>query len=277
MIIDSHVHVYPNNKNSYPSAIPGKPEGSPTVEFLLETQDAAGVGRAVIVQPDSYDDPVTTKYVADCLKRYPDRLAACGLINPQAPDAVERLEHQVKDLGFGGTRLYLSRHKNPMELAYPDQDRLWQKVEELDVCFIVLASAQDLPYLEPMIARHPGVKVVIDHMGRPPVWEQEPFPLLTNITKLAKYPQVFVKISNMHGLSKTEFPHPDTHGIARALYNAFGPQRLMWGTDFPGVTRKIGYARAVDLILNHLDFLSSEDREWLLEKTARSVWRFAGD
>ena len=87
MFIDSHVHIYPNNPQKYPWPDPKRPESSPTVEFLLETMDHAGVDRAVIVQPDNYDDKATTEYVAECLRRFPTRLAACGLIDPQRRDA----------------------------------------------------------------------------------------------------------------------------------------------------------------------------------------------
>ncbi|MBM3935475.1 MAG: amidohydrolase [SAR202 cluster bacterium] len=275
MFIDSHVHIYPNNPNKYP--LPeNKGEGNPNVEFLIETLDHAGVDKAVIVQPDEYDNKETTEYVAECLRRFPDRLAACGLINPQRRDAPEELERQVKEYGFGGTRLYLSRHKNPMELSFTDQDRLWNKVAELNVTFIVLASAQDLPYLEPIIARHPATKVVIDHMGRPGHFEPFPSPLLENVTKLVKYPSVYVKMSHFHGLSRQPYPHPDTQRIAKHLFETFGPKRMLYGSDFPGITRKPGYKPGVDIARVHVDFLKPEDREWVFHKTAESIWKWTG-
>ena len=71
-----------------------------------------------------------------------------------------------------------------------------------------------------------------------------------------------------------DYPFEDTHGAFHKIYDAFGPQRLMWGTDFPHVIRDLGYGRALDLFREHMDFLSDEDKEWVLGKTALSVWNF---
>ncbi|MDE0041992.1 MAG: amidohydrolase family protein, partial [Candidatus Poribacteria bacterium] len=60
----------------------------------------------------------------------------------------------------------------------------------------------------------------------------------------------------------------------RRIYDAFGPDRLMWGTDFPWVLRNIGYRPALELFRTHLDFLTDLDREWLFCKTALKLWKF---
>ena len=85
---------------------------------------------------------------------------------------------------------------------------------------------------------------------------------------------MYVKFTPQAGQSKEDFPLADTHSTYERLYDAFGPQRLMWGTDFPHIFRNIGYPKAVEMFRDHMPFLSEEDKEWLFAKTALSVWSF---
>lgn len=270
MIIDSHLHVWSDDATPYPFHQPPRRPGS--VELLIDTMTDAGVEKAVIVQPINY--LYDNRYVADCLKRYPGRFAAVGLVNPHAPDAPDQLERLVREDGFGGMRLHLAREEDPSVLAAPERDPLWRRSEELGTCFIVLGQASMLPALEPIIARFPGVPVVIDHLGKVTVDEAYPQPELGNLLHLAKLPNVYVKVSNMNGMSQEPYPHADTFSIVRQVYDAFGPKRLMWGTDFPYVLDSCGYVPALNLVKEHLDFLSGDDKEWILGKTAASLWKF---
>ncbi len=64
--------------------------------------------------------------------------------------------------------------------------------------------------------------------------------------------------------------------VYRRLFDAFGPQRLMWGSDCPYQIQGIhNYAASISLVRDRLDFLSAEDRQWLLRKTAEQVFSFA--
>jgi predicted TIM-barrel fold metal-dependent hydrolase len=66
----------------------------------------------------------------------------------------------------------------------------------------------------------------------------------------------------------------DTHATYERIYDVFGPQRLMWGTDFPHILRNIGYENGLALFRDHLPFLTKDDQEWLFSKTALSIWKF---
>jgi len=239
---------------------------------LNEHMTEAGVEKAVIVQPIHY--LYDNRYVADCLARFPGRFAAVCLVDPKEPAAPDQLEELVRGRGFGGMRLHLSRQEDPSALAASDQDPLWRRVEELSVCLIVLGRATELPALEPIVDRFPDVKVVLDHLGGPPVGEEPTHPLLGNVLRMARYPNVYVKVSNMNRISKVPYPHRDTHDMVRRIYDAFGPERLMWGTDFPHVLTAGGYVRALELVRDELDFLTNEDKDWLFSRTVRKVWKF---
>ena len=83
-----------------------------------------------------------------------------------------------------------------------------------------------------------------------------------------------MKVSNIQSVSLEEYPHRDAHHVVRRIYDAFGPERLMWGTDFPGAMRRIRYDQALELVRTHLEFLTEEDKEWLFSRMVQQVWTF---
>ena len=271
MIIDSHLHVWSSDTERYPFAGKGTTEAG-SAELLLETMEKAGVEKSVIVQPIHY--LYDNRYVADCLEKYPGKFSAMAIMDRHAPDAVEQLQKLVTEDGFEGLRMHLSRPDDPSEWAAPDQDPIWRKAEELDASFLSFGPAELLPAIEPIIARYPGVKVILDHLGGAPFDEEEPYPLLGNVLNLAKYPNVYVKFTPQAGKSKEDYPLRDTHDVYHRIYDTYGPERLMWGTDFPHILRNIGYQRGLDLFREHLPFLDENDKNWLFSQTALSIWKF---
>jgi predicted TIM-barrel fold metal-dependent hydrolase len=97
---------------------------------------------------------------------------------------------------------------------------------------------------------------------------------LPMLLDLARFPRVFVKISHTWNVSKEDYPYRDTHAQVKRIYDAFGPERLMWGTDWPMVEQKCGYAKALAIVRDELKFLTAEDKEWILGKTVLKLWPF---
>ena len=274
MIIDTHLHVWSDDFSRYPFSDGRTTDQLGTVELLNQTMDEAGVDKAVIVQPIHY--LYDNRYVAACVRRFPDKFAAVGLLDRTAPDVADQLERLVKEEGFCGLRLHLAKPDDPSEWAAPDQDATWKRAESLGACMQVYGPASHLPAVEPIIRRFPKVTVVLDHIGGAPIDENPPYPLLNNVLRLAECPNVYVKFTPKGHKSKLPYPFEDTFATYRRIFDVFGPERVMWGTDFPGVLRNIGYLPALDLFRTHLDFLTLEDKEWLFSKTALKVWPFGG-
>lgn len=278
MVIDSHVHVWSADATRYPYdpalLIPEKINLRGSVETLLHTMAAQGVTQAVIVQPHQY--LYDHQYVRDCLQRFPETFAAIALIDPHSPTAPETLTRLVVTEGFSGFRLPLSREPDPWRLTHHDQDPLWQSVHDADATIVALVkNGEQLPILEAMIHRFPYVRVVIDHMAFPDSRERPPYPTFANLLGLAQYPNVFVKVSNLGMASHEPYPHPDVHPFVQMLIEAFDPQRLMWGSDWPLILRREagGYRAALELIRTHMPFLSANDKACLLYRTAQRVWK----
>ena len=95
---------------------------------------------------------------------------------------------------------------------------------------------------------------------------------LDRLVGLARFPKVFVKVSSAPNFSTEPYPHRDIHGYLKRIFEAYGPQRLFWGSD---VTRLEGsYADCRRLFEEELDFLSTEDREWIMGKALATALRW---
>ena len=86
---------------------------------------------------------------------------------------------------------------------------------------------------------------------------------------------MFVKVSHLWSLSREPYPYRDTHEQVKRVYDAFGPRRVMWGSDWPLVEKYCGYARALALYRDEIGFFTAEDRRWVLGGTALRLWPFA--
>ena len=92
---------------------------------------------------------------------------------------------------------------------------------------------------------------------------------------MKRYPNVFVKISHTWSLSKQPYPWLDAQEHVKRLYDAFGPQRLMWATDWPIIENSNAtYEQALTVVRDEMKFLNADDRQWMLSKTIERVWPF---
>jgi predicted TIM-barrel fold metal-dependent hydrolase len=279
-VVDTHMHVWSTDWDRYPFSPPvgeptvgprmKRPEESNTAEEVLEGMERHGVDFTVLVQVRYYG--WDNRYVADCLRRCPGRFAAQGLIDPRDPAAADRLTYWMREHGFAGMRLSPSYDRHAEWLDSRDSEPLWRRAEELGAIFNCLIREEQLPQLEAMAARFPGVPVVVDHMGYPDVDQGE----TANLLRLARLPNVTVKVTEFYNHSKTRaYPYADVLPTVRRVYDAFGPRRLMWGTGFVHGERvgRIPYGQELELIREHVPFFTREDQEWILGRTAQRLWK----
>lgn len=267
--IDSHVHVWKHDP-AFPFA-PGAhpaPEDA-TAETLLALMRANDVARTVIIQVIHYK--WDNRYLADVLRRYPKQFHGVCRVNPEDPNAPDELRRLTEEHGFRGVRLSPAAGPEGDWITGPLMPPLWLRCAALEVPMTLLIPIARLPQIQPLIEANPGLQVVIDHMADSPVDQPAKLYLLL---ALARYPQVFVKISHMWSLSKEGFPYRDSAAQVHRLLDAFGPTRLMAGTDWPISLKQLSYAQAVQLFREHLPFLSEAQHSEILYKTVQRVWPF---
>jgi predicted TIM-barrel fold metal-dependent hydrolase len=273
-VVDTHMHVWSTDWEQFPFAPPEtamkRPEESNTAEEVIEMTESHGVAFTVLVQVRYYG--WDNRYLADCLRRFPGRFAAQGLIDPRDPAAPSHLTYWMKEHGFAGVRLSPSYDPAAEWLDSRDLDPLWRRAEELGAVLNFLIREEQLPQLEAVAGRFPGVPVVVDHMGYPGITGDT-----ANLVRLARLPNVFVKVTEFYNHSKTrEYPYADVLPTVRRVYDSFGPRRLLWGTGFVHGERvgRILYGQELELIREHVPFFTAEDQEWILGRTALQLWRF---
>jgi L-fuconolactonase len=136
----------------------------------------------------------------------------------------------------------------------------------------VLAPIGRMPEVGLLLDKYPGLTVVIDHMADCPVDRPAE---LEKLIALERYPHVFVKISHTWSLSKQQYPWLDSQELVKRLYHAFGPQRLMWATDWPIIEDRSTYDKALSVVRDEMKFFNADDLRWVLSGTPEKVWKFA--
>ena len=271
-IIDAHVHVWKNDPK-YPWAREEKepPKDDALPATLLRLMKANGVDKTVIVHVIYYR--WDCRYAGDVIKANQKQFMGVCRINPEADSAADHLKRWVGDYGFHGVRLSPEADKTGEWINdQPRMDRIFKRAAELKIPLCILCPSARLPDVGRVIERHKeALDVCIDHMADCPIDQPNEW---KKLVALAKYPRVFVKISHLWSLSQQKYPYKDTHEHVNRVYDAFGPKRLMWGSDWPGVEDYCGYAKALALYRDEIAFFTEEDRGWILGKTALRLWPF---
>lgn len=282
-IVDSHMHVWSADSARFPFAHPYERSFKPpsiagTMELLLEEMDAFGIEFAVLVQVIYYG--WDNRYIAHCAKAERRRFRAQGLIDPTDPERARKLEYWVREHGLSGVRFSPIYYREKDEwLNDRSSDALWKRAADLGAVFNFFIAAPQLPKLEKMVRRFPSVKVVIDHLARVDLKGADPDGEVRMLLALARYPNVWVKVSELSILSPSKnYPYTDTFPTVRRVYDAFGSDRLLWGTGYPGATRaQAGRPSLRDelaLIRQEIPFFTDEDRKKILGGNAARLWKF---
>lgn len=272
--IDAHCHAWSGDLAAYPmaegrTAADLNPAEMPT-GGLLKTLAPMGVGRVVLIQHIWYHG-FDSSYLTDAAKASPATFAVVGAVGeaePNGPDMMlEKKAEGVKGFrvrGFGTADWVDAPVMNGMyEMAAR---------ENLNICPLIRNDAKmdndALLHLAALSEKHPDTVVVIDHMGTVMPGDTEQ---LGNLITLARYPKVHVKISGFNKFAPP--PYDALKGQIAALIEAFGIERLMWGSDLPVLEYEAPHnlAAAFALIDNGLG-LSDDEKSTLLAGTAERVF-----
>jgi L-fuconolactonase len=269
-ILDPHVHVW-KHQAQFPFAPGAKvPDYDATPEMLLELMKVNGVAKTVIIQVIHYR--YDNSYLAAVLKQYPRFFQGVCRVDPLDPAAPDHLTRLTEENGFRGVRLSPAGDASGDWIRGPLMGPLWKRCDQLKVPMTLLMPISRVPDAEKLIERFPELTIVIDHMADCPVDHTEQ---LESLVALVRYPKVFVKISHTWSLSKESYPWLDSQRLVKRLYDTFGPQRLMWATDWPIAKDRASYLQRLTVVRDEMKFLNADDKSWILSKTIERVWPFA--
>jgi len=154
-------------------------------------------------------------------------------------------------------------------------DWLWPAAEKAGIPVMFLALG-NMPAMAKVAERHPGLTLIADHMGlsKDIAKEGTIAGAIGETIALAKYPNVSVKMSSAPAYSFEPYPFRDMTEHLRRVFEAFGPRRSHWGTDMTNSLAKATYRQRITHFTEELDFLSAEDKEWVMGRAilARLNW-----
>jgi L-fuconolactonase len=270
MRIDSHVHIWTHDR-AYPWAVdaPDIPKNTACPDDLMSVMERNGVGQAVLVQYIKYK--WDNRYVADIMRAYPSLFAGVCRVDPENPGSPDLLSYWTETHGFRGVRLSPGADARGDWFAGPLMPALFRRASDLHVPVLILTKPSRLPDLAAIVEEVPDVSVIIDHLADCITTRSDD---LKTLLGLARYPNVFLKLGHIPESSAEVYPWRDMHGRIERVFQTYGAQRMMWGSDWPMCLPMMTYSQSLAFVQEELAFLTPGEREWVLCKTAQRFWPF---
>lgn len=273
--IDSQVHAYERNHPGRPwtGVLHGPPEV--TGDQMVAAMDAVGVDGAILVSPYAmyrFDG----SYAVEVRNQHPNRFALVKPVDPTNPAVADVIADWKATPGTVGIRVMLNNYAST-DPADPGLNNV-----------LAIAARQGLPVniliwgrmdqARELAARNPDTQLVIDHLGLQQPFEPppsaEPWADLPNVLALAEHPNVAIKISGACTLSHQPFPYPDIWEPLGRIFDAYGLDRCIWGTDWTRATALLTYVQGVEPF-RLTDRLSDSDRATLMGGSLTRIYKWA--
>jgi L-fuconolactonase len=246
MIVDAHHHLWTADYAwlADPALAPIRRDY--TVDDLLSRIDAAGVDRTILVEAGRENAAETREFLA-VAARTPRIAAVVGWVDPLDPGLAETIAgHRAADGGakLAGVRSQIQADPDPEVLARPDLHEGLAVVAEAGLVFDLVIRADQLPGAAIAAKALPQATFVLDHLAKPPIRGGRLGPWPADLRRLAEYPNVVAKLSGLVTEADWAAWTPlDLEPAVRQALAVFGPQRLLWGSDWPVVDLAGGYRR----------------------------------
>jgi predicted TIM-barrel fold metal-dependent hydrolase len=256
LIVDSQVHIWESGKPVYlHRQVPSYTAGE-----LLRDMDEAGVTGAVL-HPPSWD-PRANEVALEAARAHPDRLAVLGFFDVSKPENRKLVANWNSQPGMRGLRFAFLKPGEENWLTDGTTDWLWPEAEQLGVPIGLLCPGRTKA-VGAIAAKHPRLRLLIDHMARPRhVQDEAAFADLPDLLALARYPNVAVKASGAPAYSSAPWPYRNIHPYLKQIFDAFGPSRMFWGTD---ITRMpCSWRQCVTMFTEELPWLKGRDLEMVM-------------
>ena len=254
LIVDTHCHT-------------GLDKYEP-VESLLYHMEQSGVEKAVLIQHMGTTD---NSYHVECLRQYPHRFKSAMIVEEN--DSGSGI-WQWADQGINGIRLPAdSRSKSADPLAH------WRAAAELHL--VVSAPGGPAAFtggnFQEVLRLFPELQIVIEHLGGFGLGQATASEEQDTLKALAQHPNLTIKLPGFGEICALPYPFKEVPQAVRDALAAFGPERMMWGSDFPPVSSREGYHHSLEFPSDYLSDLSEQEREWIFGGTALRVWGFEGE
>lgn len=250
LIADAQVHAWSQGEST------GHHRRAPiTGEVLLAEMDEAGVDRVVLVPP--LWDPSGNAYSLALARQQPTRFAVMGLLDAGETDLAGRVRGWTREPGMLGMRFLFNTKERLAPVLQGRYDAVWPLAEEAGLVLAFLAPGA-LDLVDRIASRHPSLRIVVDHLGVPRgASGPTAFDHLPQLLALARHRHVNVKAVGVGDYALDPYPFRSLTEPLRRVFDAFGPQRVMWGSDLSRLHHP--YRECVSHFRDELTWLSDDE------------------
>jgi len=276
--IDAQVHAYEHNHPGRPWAATLQGPRAVTGEDMVAAMDAVGVDAAILVSVFTmYQfDP---SYALEVFTKYPKRFRVIKPVDPTDPGVIDTIDAWAATKGTVAIRIMLTKGVTE-DPADPGINRVLAAAARLGLPVNLLCWGR-LAQVKALAARNPNTRLVIDHLGLQQPFEPptppNPFGELPAVLALAQHENVVIKISGACTLSHQKFPYQDIWDPLAKIFDAYGLERCMWGTDWTRAVELLTYKDGVDAF-TLTDRLSESERAQLMGGSLQKIynWVYSG-
>ncbi len=270
LIIDTHAHIYSPDEKRYPPIDKPlrPPAGKGSLEQLRRESRANGVKAVCAIQTSTFYR-FDNRYICDSSKANPDWVAGVCTLDPDDPHSPSLLGQYVRDYGLRGMR---SIPAAGGKLDHPGVRALWKTALDLGIGINVLIGPEKAEEAGALLGAFPKLPVVLDHCLNPKVGRTLE-PTLARVLRLSRHKNLHAKLTFVPTGSAGGYPCADMHAACLKVIDAFGPERCIWGSDFPCElwTPKVTYAEHLRIFTHDLP-LKDAAKAAILGETARRLW-----
>jgi predicted TIM-barrel fold metal-dependent hydrolase len=279
LIVDTHVHVFTDDRKKYPQIRDTARAGSipsiteigqtewplTTAEGLIAQMDESGIAAATLVQAYfiyEYDN----RYTIDATAAHPDRFTGVVVLDPMDPSSPDALTRMVEGRHVTGIRFMRGRLPES-SLGRQETFALWARIQALGIPLAINDRIGDYPRIRAAMEHYPDVKVAFEHSWGHKVGAPPSFDLLQPLFELASNPNVYIKTA-INNIAAAR----DAGGTPQQLYSrlvdVFGAKRIMWSSNYPAHPKFGSVKSRVEESKKALAHLSAGDQEWIFAGTA---------
>jgi L-fuconolactonase len=270
LIIDTHAHIYsPDEKRYPPIDKPLRPPGGKgSLEDLRQESQASGVKAVCAIQTSTFYR-FDNRYICDSSRANPDWVAGVCTLDPDDPHSPGLLERFVREDGIRGMRSIPARDGR---LDHPGVRALWQTALNQGIVINLLINRDKANEAEKLLKEFPALRVVLDHCLNLKTGKGLE-PTLADVLKLSRHKKLHAKLTFLPTGSATGYPCADMHEACLKIIEVFGPERCVWGSDFPCElwTPRVSYAEHLRIFTHDLK-LKDSAKAAILGETARGLW-----
>jgi predicted TIM-barrel fold metal-dependent hydrolase len=274
-IVDTHAHVYHPDTSRYPLIrepyLP--PQGAGTVEHLRREMTANGVAKVVMIHTFTayrWDN----RLIADAVRENRDIATGVCALNPNDATSPDTLKRFRDECGIRGLRVFPTEGPDGVRsFTLPGHYALWERARDLGMVVCALIHPPQIPELRDYLRRFSDLPVVLDHCANLEAKDGPDGANLREVLSLAEFPNLTAKVTMLVTGSAEPYPCRDMLGVGEKIIEAFGPERCIWGSDFPCELwiPKATYGEHLRLFTHELG-LNEEELAEVLGGTATRLW-----